>query len=390
MILNCQKDSFSLPEGIHFLNNATFSPMSKAAEAAGHEAIRKIAAPIGLKANDFFDDAQSVRVDFSTLINAQDPDRIALVPSASYALSTVAANLHRKPNLKAGDEILILNDEFPNDFYCFERVAKNLNLCIKTIEKPAGTKIGKKWNEQILASISAKTALVVVSHIHWIYGTVFDIQAIADQCKSVGALLVIDGTQSIGAIPFDIQQIKPDALFAGSYKSLFGAYQVGFAYYGAFFDEGIPIEESWMNRLDSHLFHKLIDYQKLYRPKAQRYNVGEFSNFNSLPISGTAIKEILAWQPARIQAYCKSLVEPFVTDIEAMGFELENEEYRSFHLFSIGLKPTIDAMKIQEILTKKQVIVAVRGNSIRVSPSIYNDASDIEALIEALREALTI
>jgi selenocysteine lyase/cysteine desulfurase len=385
--MDSQKNKFSLPDGIHFLNAATFSPMSKAVEAAAHQAISAIANPISLKAADFFDYAQSVRADFSTLINAQDADRIALIPSASYGLSTVAANLHRKANLKAGDEILILDQEFPNDYYCFERIAKQLNLNIRTIQKPVGIKIGKTWNDSILNSISANTALLVVSQVHWIYGTIFDLESIAAKCKTMGTLLVIDATQSIGAMPFDIQAIQPEAVLAGSYKSLQGAYQVGFAYYGSFFDEGVPIEESWMNRLESDQFQKLMNYQPLYRPKAQRYNVGQFSNFTALPISGAAIKEILEWTPAGIEIYCKALLLPFIASFEALGCELEDDAFRAAHLFGISFKENSNISKIQEVLTKNNVIVAVRGNSIRVSLNVYNTPDDIRALFNALKIA---
>ncbi len=386
--MESQKHKFSLPENVHFLNNATFSPMSKAVEAAAHQAIMKMANPISLKANDFFDYAQTVREDFSTLINAQDADRIAIIPSASYGLSTVAANLHRKSDLKPGDEILIIDQEFPNDYYCFERVAKELELTIKTIKKPAGIKIGKIWNEAILNAISDTTAILVIAQVHWIYGTIFDLESISKKCKSTGTLLVIDATQSLGAMPFDVQSIQPDAVLAGSYKSLQGAYQVGFAYYGDFFDDGVPIEESWMNRLESDQFHKLIDHQPCYRPKAQRYNVGQFSNFTNLPISGTALKEILEWTPGAIQAYCNDLLSPFISKFEILGCKLEDDDYRAAHLFGITLEENTNISYAQEVLIKNNVIVAIRGNSIRVSLNVYNTTDDVRALFNALKIVL--
>jgi selenocysteine lyase/cysteine desulfurase len=188
-------------------------------------------------------------------------------------------------------------------------------------------------------------------------------------------------------MPFDIQAIQPDAVLAGSYKSLQGAYQVGFAYYGSFFDEGIPIEESWMNRLESDQFQKLINYQPYYRPKAQRYNVGQFSNFNSLPVSGTALKEILEWTPAAIETYCRALLLPFIQAFLALGCELEEDAFRASHLFGISFKENSNISKIQEVLVKNNVFVAVRGNSIRVSLNVYNTPDDIRALFNVLKIA---
>lgn len=58
-------------------------------------------------------------------------------------------------------------------------------------------------------------------------------------------------------------------------------YTTGFAYFGSFFDDGVPVEETWMNRLNSDKFSELTNLQTSYRPKAQRYNMGEFSMFEN-------------------------------------------------------------------------------------------------------------
>ena len=390
MQITSQKHRFTLPDGVHFFNAATFSPMSRNVEAAAHAAIEKFTNPVGIKASDFFDYADEVRRDFAKLINADDPNSIAIVPSTSYGMSTVAANLHRKADLKAGDQILILDQEFPNDFYCFERVASQLSLEIKVLLRPEGIKIGKKWNAEILEAITDKVALIVIPQVHWIFGTIFDLKKIADKCQETSTLLVVDGTQSVGAMPFDVSEIKVDALISACYKSLLGAYQTGFAYYGSFFDNGVPLEESWMNRLDSHLFSKLTNLQPEYKPKAQRYNVGEYSNFTGLPISGAALKEILEWTPTGIQAYCKSLSKPFEAAFEAIGCEFEEEEFRAGHLFGITLPEHVtDLLKVQKTLAEAKIMVAVRGKNIRVSPNVYNEPSDFEALLKALQSILS-
>ena len=97
---------------------------------------------------------------------------------------------------------------------------------------------GKEWNERILNSIDTKTKLVSLGHVHWADGTLFQLTDIRKRTKEVGALLVIDGTQSVGALPFDVDVIQPDALICGGYKWLMGPYSLGYAYYGEYFDQG--------------------------------------------------------------------------------------------------------------------------------------------------------
>ena len=381
--------NFRLPPAVHFLNCATRGPFSEAVEQAGIATIHNFTPTIHqIKPDDFFEQAWVVRKLFSTLINNPDTERIAIIPSVSYGMAVVAKNLGRKSNLRAGQHILTIDDEFPSDVYAWERVCQEHCLTIKTIPKPSDIPITKKWNEAVLEAISPDTTMVVIPHVHWQYGIKFDLEKIAQRAKSVGALLVIDGTQSVGALEFDIQKIRPDALVCATYKWIMGPYSMGLAYYGDFFDDGIPIEESWMARLESNLFYKLTAYQKNYRPKAYRYNVGEHSHFIQMPMLEVALQEKLNWGVDFIQSHCRELWIPIETSLNKLGIELEPLDQRAHHLIGLKLPINTDSMRVQNALAKQQVIVAARGDSIRVSPHLYNTPADMNALVKALTEAL--
>lgn len=380
---------FNLPPGVHFINCATRGPFSKAVEQAGINAISSFTPSIhAIRPDDFFEGAWKVRGLFSQLVNAQDPERIAIIPSVSYGMGIVAQNLHRKLGLKAGQDILVVGDEFPSDVYPWKRVCDELGLVVKTISMPQVERVGQVWNEQILASISEETALVVVPHVHWQYGIKYDLVSISEKAKSVGALLAIDATQSLGALAFDVQAVKPDALIAVAYKWLMGPYSMGLAYFGEFFDDGIPLEETWMARQESNMFNKLTDYQASYRPKAYRYNVGEHSHFIQMPMLEVALKEKLEWSTERIQAHCKSLWTQVVPELEELGVLFEPENERAHHLMGLRLPAEVDVMKVQAALAERKVIVAARGQGIRVAPHLYNTTEDMAALVAALRQAL--
>ena len=255
-MLKCQKDKFSLPEKITYLNCAYRGPLMKHIEKIGWEAVSQNNNPSLIKPIDFFEPFLKVQKLFAQLINATDPNRIVLIPSSSYGIANAANNV----DLKNGDEILMLDEQFPSNYYIWERVAKENGAHLKVVTNPDNTRpCGALWNEKILASINTSTKVVAIGSIHWADGTVYDLKAIRKRTDEVGAYLIIDGTQSIGALPFDVQEINPDALICSSYKWMFSPYGCGLAYYGSRFDNGTPIEESWMNRKDSHLFEKLVD-----------------------------------------------------------------------------------------------------------------------------------
>src|SRR3712207_9580694 len=71
--------------------------------------------------------------------------------------------------------------------------------------------------------------------------------------RSVGAALVVDAIQSLGAHPFDVREVRPDFLVASAYKWLLGPYGVGFLYAGERRREGTPIEHNWINRRGSEI-----------------------------------------------------------------------------------------------------------------------------------------
>ncbi|GAB2588869.1 aminotransferase class V-fold PLP-dependent enzyme [Spirosoma areae] len=386
-----QTDKFTLPDGTHYLNCATRSPLSRAVEQAGYEAIRRDTNPFGLRPDDFFSGAIRVRALFSQLINNANTDRIAVIPSVSYGMAIVARNLHRKPGIRAGQRIVLIGDEFPSDVYAWGRVCTDLGLSITTVAMPDEFPRGPLWNERLLEAIGPGTALVVVPPVHWMYGIRFDLEAIGQRARAVGAWLAVDGTQSIGALPFDLATVQPDAVICAGYKWLMGPYSIGLAYYGPAFDEGIPLEEGWMNRLDSNQFHRLMDYQPAYRPKAYRYNVGEHSHFLQMPMLEAALTQLLDWQPARIQAYTKNLMADAWPILENLGCRVEpknGNQGRSHHLIGLWLPDHADPMAVQQALLAKNVSVSVRARALRIAPHMYNTRKDVEALVDVLSEVI--
>lgn len=395
-MLTCQKDQFSLSEGIHYLNCATRGPFSRAVEQAGHAMLTRQANPFGLRPDDFFSGAVHVRNLFSQLINNRntetlDPDRIAIVPSVSYGMGVVARNLTRKPGIRAGQRIVLVGDEFPSDVYAWDRARTELDLTITTVGMPEGFPKGARWNERVLEAIGPDTALVVVPPVHWMYGIRFDLEAVGRRAREVGAWFVIDGTQAVGALPFDLAAIKPDALVCAGYKWLMGPYSLGLAYYGPAFDDGIPLEEGWMNRLDSNQFHRLMDYQTVYRPKAYRYNVGEHTHFLQMPMLEASLTQILDWQPERIQEYAKNLLADAWPLLEQLGCQLEPEQGstgRSHHLVGLWLPDSADPMAVQQSLQAQNVSVSARSRVLRIAPHLYNTPDDVDALVRVLTQVL--
>ncbi len=378
--LSCQRSAFDLEAGISYLNCAYQSPLSKKVVAAGVEGLLKKTTPYKITMDDFFQPIEILKSKFASLINLDDPQRLAYHPSASYGFAIIARNL----TIKKKGNIIIPASQFPSNYYAFAELAKTHEIEIKLVAPPHQfIDRTTAWNRAILEAINERTICVTLDHSHWHDGTIFDLKKIREKCQEYQAVFIVDGTQSIGALPFDLEEIKPDALICAGYKFLMGPFSCAISYFSDFFDEGIPIEFNWINRKQSDDFASLSEYQDNYRPKAYRYNVGEFSNFILLPMLSASIDQLLSWKVDRIQDYCHYITNNFLNSVREKGW-VDDPGGHARHLFGIYRKDPFDSNNLLAQLQKNKIFVSVRGQAVRISPHVYNDEDDLMRLAELL------
>jgi selenocysteine lyase/cysteine desulfurase len=380
-MLSNQRHLFHLDDDVHYLNCAYMAPLLKSVEAAGQQALARRRAPHQILPEHFFHDAHKLRGLFARLVHCPDPQRVALVPSVSYGMAIVAKNLCTKP----GQNIVVAQEQFPSNVYAWHTLAQERGLKLRTIAPPDRAKDrGQLWNERLWEAIDQDTALVALPHTHWADGTKFALGSLGARVHEVGGLLVVDGTQSVGALDFDVNEVRPDALVCAGYKWLMGPYSLGYAYFGEYFDQGKPLEEGWITRHNSEDFTGLVNYQPDYQPKALRYDVGERSNFVLVPMGIAALEQVLAWQPDRVQAYCAQLTQPLLEALPELGFAVEDPAWRGQHLLGLRLPPGLELERVRASLREHRLSVSFRGSAIRIAPHLYNDERDLAALVQAL------
>lgn len=356
------------------------SPLMKKVENAGIKGIKTKRKPFRIGPDEFFQESETVRKLFSQLIDNDENERVVIIPAASYGLANVAHNLPFNDG-----EIIIADEQFPSNVYPWTALVEK-GFEITTIAAPKSSSRGEDWNNEILTAINDKTRVVSIGQVHWSDGTLFKLELIREKLDQVGGLLIIDGTQSIGALPFSVKKYRPDAVICSGYKWLMGPYSIGLAYYGPAFDNGMPIEQNWINRIKSDDFAGLVKYENGYRDKALRYEVGEHSNFILVPMIHEALKQILRWDPVRIQEYCKQLTQDPLSELQELGYTIENDQWRGHHLFGVRLPRNVELEKLKTLLNKYRVSVSTRGDAIRIAPHVYNDEMDMRKLLKAMKE----
>jgi selenocysteine lyase/cysteine desulfurase len=250
-----------------------------------------------------------------------------------------------------------------------------------------GRSRGEAWNDAVVAAIADRTAIVALPHVHWTDGTRFDLERIGTRARETGAALIIDGTQSIGAMPFNAATVGADAVICAAYKWLLGPYSLAFGWFGPRFDGGVPLEETWIGREHSDDFQRLVDYRDAYQPGAVRFDVGERSNFILLPMALASMDLVLDWGAHGIQEYCDALFGGLIEEAQDLGYRVEPRAWRGAHLFGLRTPPGSDLDRLAAALRSRNVFASLRGTALRVAPHVYNDEGDAEALRTALQDA---
>lgn len=372
--------AFDLPGDVTYLNCAFMGPMPVSAMEAGLFGLARKGRPWTISPDDFTIPVDQLRAAFAALLGApDDADGVALTPSVSYGISTAAANLHLDP----GQVVVVLEQQFPSDVYAWEVLADRHGGHLHTVGRP----VDGDWSAAVLADLEAlgpRVAVVSVPPCHWIDGGVVDLEAVGAAARSVGAALVVDVCQWLGAAPFDVARIQPDFVVGATYKWLCGPYSVGFLWAAPHRRAGSPIEHGWTSRANSHCLACLADYTPHYQPGARRYDVGEVANFALVPAALAAAEVVLAWDPGRVAAHARRLTERLADAVTGLGLAIAPERLRAPHLVGVRLDPAIDAEAVAPALADDGVHVSVRGDAVRVSVHAFNTEADLDHLVASL------
>ncbi len=372
-------DLFEIPAGITYLNCSNISPQLKSVTAAGLEAVRIKATPWTLTGTNWFSSAEELRT-LAGKVLGTGADSVALIPAVSYGMAIAAANVP----VRAGSAIVLLAEDFPSNVFTWREAARRNKAEVVTVDRDpeAG------WTEAILRAITDRTAVVVTPLCHWVDGTVVDLVRVGQRAREVGAALVIDASQALGATPIDIGSIQPDFLVSVGYKWQLGPYGLGYLYASSKWQQkGIPIEQSWMPRRGSSDFTRLTDYSDAFQPGARRFDMGEFTQFIAAPMCAAGLRQILDWGIPSIERSISQLTDDIANRALAAGYLVAPAEQRAKHMLGIRFRGGLPA-KLPAALAKANVYVSIRGESVRVSPYLYNTSADIDRLFAAIASAI--
>jgi len=281
-----------------------------------------------------------------------------------------------QPRLKS--TILAVSSDFPAITRPWLRLAALKDLTVRFVDDQPTCDL----TDTLIEAIDESTSVVAVSSVQYATGTVVDISRLRKSAVQVGAHLIVDATQAAGATRVDATAWKADAVVASGYKWLGGHGGVALAIMSPRLLEQIPPLTGWMGAAAPFEFDATA---VSLANDARRYTQSTMS-YVSMAGLVVAVEQLLSLGEARIEAHARSLAAMLVGDASKYGWQA----FRSFddpagspHIISLG-SPRENVHAIVEGLRSHNIVCGTRGGRIRISLAPYNDASDVNNLIEAL------
>lgn len=359
-------DEFPHPVGLRYLNHAAVAPWPRrAAKAVANFAEQNTT----IGARDYplwLQTEQRLRDRLTRLLNAPSAADIALVKNTSEALSFVAFGL----DWQHGDQIVISDEEFPSNRVVWEAL------------RPQGVEViqvsiqGDDPEAALLAACGPRVRLMAISAVQYASGLRLDLPRLGAGCEQRDVLLCIDAIQQLGALPFDVQQNRCAFAMADGHKWMLGPEGLGVFYCRSDLRAQLKLHEfGW------HMLEHAGDYERSsWEPahSARRFECGSPNMLGAVALEASLslLEEIGMPQ---IEAALAERTDRLHQGLSEIGATLlspaERERRAGIVTFRLDNWPN---PTLFERLKDEQVVCALRGGGIRLSPHFYTTTRVID------------
>ncbi len=369
-------DEFPASQKSTYLNSASVALMPLVASTYLEAWQRDISENGTLNFDEVAEEAafDQVRGAFSAMIGCR-PNDIAVASSASEFIASIAWAVMPAAKTK----IVTTDIIFPSTAYPWARVARHTGAEMHYV--PA--KDGVIDEDELIQAIDERTSVVSICHVEYSTGQRFDLTRIAAAAKAVGAFLLVDASQSVGAVPIDVGLMDVDALVTTSYKWLCGPFGVGLVYlaprWQTVLDPGIT---GW--RSNAAVYDLRADRCQ-YHDDARRL---EFSTM-AYGCAGALAKSIAYLQSVgvpKIFDHNLALIDRLISTVEPLGIQVVSPMQTDARSSIVSLKiPRLPNSQVVQQLGAQGIVTSPRRDYVRVSPHFYSGEKDVDHLSAALK-----
>jgi selenocysteine lyase/cysteine desulfurase len=349
-----------------FLNSAYIAPTPRPVVDAGREfAESKGSAPIPL--GEMLQKTDAVRAQYARLINAS-PDEIGFLFATSEGENIVAGSLH----LGRGDNVVIDDLHYETEFVLYTHLASTTGVELRIAKAKGGAATAREFEPLV----DRRTRLVSVAWVSHQNGFRHDMRPIADLAHAHGAFFYTDGIQAAGMFPIDVKAAGVDAMAAGTYKWLLGAYGVA-----PFYVRREVLERLTLDRYGAlHVEKKLSDRQFEIYKTTKRFDYATLA-FGPVFQLGAGLAYLERVGVDRIETHTVGLAHRLQRGLRTLGFEVTTPESNRSSIVAFRVTKPPDAIARHLAASKTQVSIRENGTQIRVSPALFNTSDDIDRFL---------
>jgi selenocysteine lyase/cysteine desulfurase len=317
----------------------------------------------------------SIRGHIGQLLHAQAED-IALVHNTAEGMTMISLGL----DLAAGDEILLLENEYPSNVYPWEQWrARGVTLSFV----PAGN-TADEFLANFKRALSPRTKVVALSMVHWCSGMPLPIAEIAPLCHERDILLVIDGSQGAGLVSLDFARVAPAVVCFAAWKWLLGPLGLGV----------LVVDPKTLAKLrmpfkgtdsvaDPNAY---LPYQTQMRQTVDRYTYST-ANYNDWVYLDASLSFLSGFGFDRVQARIRELTARLWSGLSELGYTsaYQHGPQPLSGILSVR-KPGVDIDALCSKLTQQKFVTRVRLEHLRLAPHVYQSEAQMDATVRAIAE----
>lgn len=375
------RDEFPITSQRNYLISASLGPLSRTSRALAEEHLDlwQRLGPEELWFGHGMPRLEECRSRFARLIGA-DPNEVAIVPSVSSGLSSIASCL----DFKARPKVVLSDMDFPTNHYVW-RAQERRGAELSVVTSPDKIRID---SADIVRQIDDRTGIVNINRVLYESSWIMEMDPVIEAAQSHGALTVIDDFHGSGIVPIDVHEMGVDFLLSGALKWLCGGQGIAFLYVRSDLIQGLePLVVGWFGTKDFFEFDRA---SLRLRDDARRFETGT----PTLPQAWTAsggLGIILEVGVERIRKRNQELTRRVIERTDEAGLELlsPREDDRRGGLVRIRVPGGNQvAEEVLHALFENDVVLDKRADALRISPHFFNTEDEIDACFAELRKAL--
>jgi cysteine desulfurase/selenocysteine lyase len=368
-------DFYTEPES-SYLNCAYHGAIPNVAVEAMQAAALLKQAPYRLPDTAHFEFPAAYRQAVAQLIGGSE-QQVVIGDSATHGIMLLVRGLQ----WQAGDEVIIPQNEFPANKFPWQAL-EPAGVVLRQVDLSEA----QSWLGNIEAALSERTRVISVSWVSYSTGFRLDLEAVSALCRDRGILLVIDGSQGVGGLRFDVNSVPFDLLSCATYKFLLGPYGVGFSYVSKpLLEELTTSNINWMRVKGADDFNRLSECDLDLVADASRFDVNETASFFNLAAGTASLRYLQRIGPGTVEDHVAALLLQLAEALPE-GYRVMSDsspQHRS-NIFCIRGKDEKHTCGVFEALQAARVFTSMRDGNLRISPHLYNTPRDIDRLLEVL------